>query len=229
MHLFCSNVIFVIPVRHTFQSYSQGINNTSIFCLVFPSIAAGFPAAIYWCFTSHCYWHRNFQLSTSVFHRVFKFFIKVIGPGCLLLCQPPPGPCCPSGGFSFSIVNRVKPRYDLRPPHRLTRPFEAHPGATTVPSALGHFGTSALATATAASSLPDGPTASHKYLFSTHDHGRLRSKLGSSKTFFITKPLRRSDCTFSRLTSLTAEEHDRPLTWSMATPEPGCPGPHPSS
>ena len=48
---------------HTFQSYSHrfvGIDNTSIFGLVFPNIAAGFTAAIQWCFTRHCCWHRNF-------------------------------------------------------------------------------------------------------------------------------------------------------------------------
>ena len=38
-----------------------------------PKTAAGFSAAIYWCFTRHCCWHRNFQLSACVFHGVFKF------------------------------------------------------------------------------------------------------------------------------------------------------------
>ena len=78
IHSFCSNVIFVIPVRYTFQSYSHsfvGIDNTSIFGLVFPNTAAGFPAAIYWCFTRHCCGHRNFKLSTRVFHGVCNFFI----------------------------------------------------------------------------------------------------------------------------------------------------------
>ena len=78
MYSFCSSVIFVIPVRHTFQSYPRefgGIDNTSIVGLVFPNIAAGFSTAIYWCFTRHCCWHRNFQLSTSIFHGMFKFFI----------------------------------------------------------------------------------------------------------------------------------------------------------
>ena len=75
------DVIFVIPVRHTFQSYSHsfvGTNNTSTFGLAFPNTAAGFSAAIYWCFTRHCCWHRNFQLSTSVSHGVFEFFIPWI-------------------------------------------------------------------------------------------------------------------------------------------------------
>ena len=46
----CSDVIFVIPVRHTFQSYSHGfvgIDNTSVFCLAFPNVAVGFPTAFY--------------------------------------------------------------------------------------------------------------------------------------------------------------------------------------
>ena len=66
------------PVRHTFQSYSQrfvGINNTSKFGFVFRNIAASFPAAMSWCFTKHCCWHRNCQLSTNFFHGVLKFFI----------------------------------------------------------------------------------------------------------------------------------------------------------
>ena len=66
---FCSDVIFVLPVRHTFQSYSHrfvGIDNTSIFGLVFPNIATSFLVAIYW-FFRHCCWHRHFQLSTNVF------------------------------------------------------------------------------------------------------------------------------------------------------------------
>ena len=48
---------------------------TSILGLVLPNIAAGFSAAMCWCFSRHCCWHRNFQLSTSVFHGKFKFFI----------------------------------------------------------------------------------------------------------------------------------------------------------
>ena len=51
----------------TAMLYPVGIDNTSIFGLVFPNIAAGCTAAICWCFTRHCCWHRNFQLSTSVF------------------------------------------------------------------------------------------------------------------------------------------------------------------
>ena len=44
-----------------------------------------------------------------------------------------------------------------------------------------------------------------------------------------TWPLRRFDCTLSRLFALVAEEYDRPVARSVATPEPGCPGPHPRS
>ena len=67
---FARDVIFVIPVRHTFQSYPQSfvdIDNTSTFGLFLPNTAASFPAAIYWCPTRHCCWHRNLQLSTSIF------------------------------------------------------------------------------------------------------------------------------------------------------------------
>ena len=63
---FCSEVIFVIPLRYSFQSYPHrfvGINNTSIFGLAFPITAAGLPRQFYRCFKRHCCWHRNFQLS----------------------------------------------------------------------------------------------------------------------------------------------------------------------
>ena len=39
IYSFCSEVTLMIPLRYTFQSYSQrlvGIDNTSVFCLVFP-------------------------------------------------------------------------------------------------------------------------------------------------------------------------------------------------
>ena len=37
--------------------------------------AANFTAVIYYGFTKHCCWHRNYQLSTSIFHGTFEFFI----------------------------------------------------------------------------------------------------------------------------------------------------------
>ena len=61
-----SNRILIDSSASTIQTY---------LVLCFPNTAAGFPAAIYWCFTRHCCWHRNFQLSTSVFHGMFKLFI----------------------------------------------------------------------------------------------------------------------------------------------------------
>ena len=51
-------------------------------------------------------------------------------------------------------------------------------------------------------------------LFSVHDHGRQRSDRGPQRTFL---PSRWPDCT---LTRLRAEEHDRPVTQSIAIPEP---------
>ena len=52
-----------------------GINNTSVFCLVFPNIALGFSTVLYRYFARHCCWHRNFQLSPSGFHCELEFFI----------------------------------------------------------------------------------------------------------------------------------------------------------
>ena len=67
----------MIPLRYSFQWCSHrfgGIDKTRIFGLAFPNTAAGFTAAIYWCFKRQCCWHRNFQLSTSVFFMFFFCF-----------------------------------------------------------------------------------------------------------------------------------------------------------
>ena len=75
---FCSDVIFVIPVRHTFQSYPHrfvGIDITSIFGLAFPNIAAGFSAAICCVSQSIAAGIGNSNFLRAFFHGVFKFFI----------------------------------------------------------------------------------------------------------------------------------------------------------
>ena len=81
--------------------------------------------------------------------------------------------------------------------------FEAHPGANTFPSACG-LTTTHL----------HGPIRFPQHLVSVHDHGRQPSDRGLQHTFL---PLRGPDCTLSRL---RAEEYDRPVTQSIATPEP---------
>ena len=53
-----------------------GIDNTNIFGLVFLDVAAGFTAAIWWCFTRHCGWHREFSnFLRAFFHDVLEFLI----------------------------------------------------------------------------------------------------------------------------------------------------------
>ena len=59
------------------------------------------------------------------------------------------------------------------------------------------------------------PPASRKHLLSAHDHGQLRSDDTELSAY---AHLRGPDCTLGRL---RAEEYDRPLTQSIATPEPG--------
>ena len=55
--------------------------------MCFQILVQVFSAAIYWCFTRHSCWHRNFQLSTNFFHGMFKLFItwfkKKIPRNCL--------------------------------------------------------------------------------------------------------------------------------------------------
>ena len=71
------------------------------------------------------------------------------------------------------------------------------PGVTTFPSRIGVIGT--LPRSSRVLSDRTHP-ASRKYLFSTHDHGWLRSSWQAS---------RGPDCTSSRLFALVAEEDDR--------------------
>ena len=94
---------------------------------------------------------------------------------------------------------------DLRAPGRLSRPFfEAHPGAITFPPEADFF----------VESLSSGPSASRNtFSVSTITDGNAR-RWGPQLTF---QPLRWPDCILSRL---RAEEYDRPVTQSIATPEP---------
>ena len=111
--------------------------------------------------------------------------------------------------FRLSVKNPMKPR--------------VHLGATTFPSRIQVIGTLPRSSRV----LSDGThPASRKYLFSTHDHGWLRSSR-QGRTIYLA--LRRPDCTLSRLFALVAEEDDRLVTQSIGTPEPGCPDPHPRS
>ena len=59
---------------------------------------------------------------------------------------------------------------------------------------------------------PRAPSASRNTFSVSHDHGRQRSDKGPQHTFL---PSRWPDCTLSRL---RAEENDRPVTQSIATP-----------
>ena len=116
----------------------------------------------------------------------------------------PPAP----GNLAFWAPGRPPLRH---PPHLHQRPSTTH-------SALAPLRSPQRARPDPF--LTDLP-ASRKYLFSTHDYGRLRSNRDTAQ------PLRGPDCTLSRLPALKAEEHDWRVTQSTATPEPGCSGPHP--
>ena len=94
----------------------------------------------------------------------------------------------------------------LRAPPSSHRPaLEAHPGANTFPPE--------------ADTLPrchisSGPSASRKHPFQCPRSRTATLREGAATTYL---PLRWPDCTLSRL---RAEEYDRPVTQSMATPEP---------
>ena len=109
--------------------------------------------------------------------------------------------CCPlPGSFSLIldwvgymldfVVALVVFRLSVKPNENPSAPMDDH--LSIRPWTFWH---SALATASAASSLPDGPIRFPKHLSSVHDHGRLRS---SRQGFTIHLALRRPDCTSSR-------------------------------
>ena len=78
IHPFCSDWIFGLFLYSSFHADSHrfvGVDNRSIFGMMFPNIAAGYVAVIYWCCARHCCWHRNFQLFLSGFYCEFEFFV----------------------------------------------------------------------------------------------------------------------------------------------------------
>ena len=85
-----------------------------------------------------------------------------------------------------------------------------HPGATTFPPVCAFM------------AIRVHPLPAICFSVPTITDGYTRTRQG----YTITQPLRKPDCTLSRLFALLAEEYDRPVTQSIATPEPGCPGPH---
>ena len=80
--------------------------------------------------------------------------------------------------------------------------LEAHPGANTFPSVCG----------LTATSLTDPSASRNTFSVSTITDGNAQAGAAAH-----IPPLRWPDCTLSRL---RAEEYDRPVTQSIATPEP---------
>ena len=91
----------------------------------------------------------------------------------------------------------------LRAPPGSHRPvLEAHPGANTFPSVCG----------LTATSFTDPSASRNTFSVSTITEGNAQAGAAAH-----IPPLRWPDCTLSRL---RAEEYDRPVTQSIATPEP---------
>ena len=104
-----------------------------------------------------------------------------------------------------------------------TTPARVHLGATTFPSRIRVIGYSAVQQQSPLRRdirFPQVP-----FSVPTITDGYARTKQG----FTIHLALSRPDCTLRRLFAVVAEEYDRPVTQSIAPPEPGCPGPHPRS
>ena len=116
---------------------------------------------------------------------------------------------------SFSLSELRSAACDLRAPGPHTADIQAHPGAITFPPEG-----SVNAPISTAHPLP---AESFSVPTITDSYARARWP-----QHLITLPLRRPDCTLSRLPAIP-EEHDRPVTQSIAIPEPGCPGLHPRS
>ena len=129
-------------------------------------------------------------------------------------------PSLSSSLFLFSPLSSFfSPAFSSRREQRLEETMEGRPPFRPASGSL-------VLCRPAAEFSPTGPIRFPQHLFSVHDHGRLRS---SRQGFTIDLALRRPDCTLSRLFASVAEEYERPVTQPIATPEPGCPGPHPRS
>ena len=73
-------MIFVVLVRRSFHAFPRrfiDFNHTSIFRIVLSSCATSLPVLITLKFARHCSWHENFQLSASIIHEIFEFFIRI--------------------------------------------------------------------------------------------------------------------------------------------------------
>ena len=106
----CDAVFMVLALR-PFHAYPQrfvGLNNTSIFRLVLSNCATGLPVLKKLKSTKHRCWHRNFQLSTSIFIVRFNSSSWGFEVVCFLV-RLSPNHVYPSSGFSFNTVNLVKP------------------------------------------------------------------------------------------------------------------------
>ena len=57
---------------------SSASTTEAYFCLALLFNAAGLPVLLASSFAWHCSWHRNFQLSTLVFHDILEFFTSWI-------------------------------------------------------------------------------------------------------------------------------------------------------
>ena len=117
----------------------------------------------------------------------------------------------------FDLKNWTDPGVSTSPANGLRAP-DRPVGVPGAPRG-DHLSTRVRIVAMAAR-LIHGPPASRSTLFSAHDHGRLRSGL------LVRTP--RVLCTHVGLTvhGAVSTRCDRPMTQSIATPEPGCPGPH---
>ena len=86
-------------------------------------------------------------------------------------------------------------------------------GATTFPWSIRVIGTLLRRSRV----LSEGPI---RFPQTPHDHGRLRSSLVAAALVYLALTQ-----AWLYVEPSVAEEHDRPVTQSIATPEPGCPGP----
>ena len=75
------NMIFMTFMKSSFHTLSRrfvGFNNAGVFCLTNCLNAVGFPVLFASGFAKHCSWHRNFQLSSRIFHNLLEFFVSGI-------------------------------------------------------------------------------------------------------------------------------------------------------
>ena len=66
-------MVLALRPFHAYLHRVVGLNNTRIFRFALSNCATSFPVLLKLHSTRHCCWHRNFQLSSSIYRDILEF------------------------------------------------------------------------------------------------------------------------------------------------------------